>query len=498
VGGLSTDLHRLVVRCEALIDRSGVAPRIDARMPTGGRPRQLPVRTLLIGLLVNTRRGNPQMLTRVWQTLLDLDATDRSRLGIDLERDGTMHQVTYRQVEYLFTVVVRLMDATPVPSFRGVARGERAAHLAEHQPGADEAAEREEVLNSVCDQLLESTIPDGMTHLTSLAVDWTDADSWARKPPNDGRVPADPNARWARRRSQQPGTKDEFYFGYSETIAVIVQDEHGPQTPNLVRRMDLESAKEDPAWKAVEIIGRMRGDGHLPGDLLGDAAYSSRKNLTRAVMDLGYAPLFDLNPNDSGPKGTFEGARISNGSLFCPATPEVLLDIRKPTNSATKEAVAAHDEVVARREAYRLNLHSERSASGSVRLICPAAAGKVRCPVRQTMNLGFDRPEILAPPAPAPKCCTQKTITLPPEVADKQRQKHPYGSKEWRSSYNRRTGVERGFGSAKDKSREDVSRGRIRVMGRTKQRLLRTFVYMSVNERLLERFEARTTGSRAA
>ena len=35
---------------EAVIDASGVAPRIEAALPVGVRPRQLSVRTLLAGL----------------------------------------------------------------------------------------------------------------------------------------------------------------------------------------------------------------------------------------------------------------------------------------------------------------------------------------------------------------------------------------------------------------------------------------------------------------
>ena len=40
------------------------------------------------------------------------------------------------------------------------------------------------------------------------------------------------------------------------------------------------------------------------------------------------------------------------------------------------------------------------------------------------MTLTRDRPEILTPPQHPPACCTQQTITVPPEVAAKTRQKH--------------------------------------------------------------------------
>jgi hypothetical protein len=54
------------------------------------------------------------------------------------------------------------------------------------------------------------------------------------------------------------------------------------------------------------------------------------------------------------------------------------------------------------------------------RVTCPAAAGKIRCPLRpESMTLDRSRPEILTPPQHPPACCTQQTITVPPEVAAK-------------------------------------------------------------------------------
>ena len=61
--------------------------------------------------------------------------------------------------------------------------------------------------------------------------------------------------------------------------------------------------------------------------------------------------------------------------------------------------------------------------------MCPAAIGKIRCPLRpQSMTLDRARPEILAPPEHPPACCAQQTITVPPDVAAKTRQKHDYPS----------------------------------------------------------------------
>ena len=61
--------------------------------------------------------------------------------------------------------------------------------------------------------------------------------------------------------------------------------------------------------------------------------------------------------------------------------------------------------------------------------------GKVRCPLRlASMALDRNRPEILTPPQDPQACCTQLTITVPPDVLAKTAQKHDYASAAWRRS----------------------------------------------------------------
>ena len=54
---------------EEIIDASGVAPRIEAMLPAGVRPRQLSVRTLLAGMCLAQADHRPAHLTRVHQAL---------------------------------------------------------------------------------------------------------------------------------------------------------------------------------------------------------------------------------------------------------------------------------------------------------------------------------------------------------------------------------------------------------------------------------------------
>ena len=62
---------------EEIIDASGVAPRIEAMLPTGVRRRQLSVRTLLAGMCLALADRRPAHLTRVHRALTSLPEATR-------------------------------------------------------------------------------------------------------------------------------------------------------------------------------------------------------------------------------------------------------------------------------------------------------------------------------------------------------------------------------------------------------------------------------------
>jgi len=118
--------------------------------------------------------------------------------------------------------------------------------------------------------------------------------------------------------------------------------------------------------------------------------------------------------------------------------------------------------------------------------MCPAALGKIRCPLRPpSMTLDRQRPEILTPPPEPPACCTQQTITVPPDTHAKTAQKHDYPSKAHRKSYARRSSAERSFSTLKDPASNDISRGWCRLMGLTAITLLTAALAIIRNLRIL-------------
>jgi hypothetical protein len=115
---------------------------------------------------------------------------------------------------------------------------------------------------------------------------------------------------------------------------------------------------------------------------------------------------------------------------------------------------------------YKLGRITSDDPDGYHRVQCPAAMGKIRCPLRpSSMTLDRGRPEILQPPGHPQACCAQQTITVPPDVLAKTAQKHDYPSAAWRRSYARRAGAERGFATIKDPASNDISHGWCRLMG---------------------------------
>jgi hypothetical protein len=460
---------------EGVLDASGIAPRIEALLPSGARRRQLAVRTLLLGMLLALADGRPAHLTRVHQALVSLPEGEQRRLGVLADWKGRPHPLTYRQAEYTFSLVTAALgkgdpDGLPSPA-----------------------------LQAACDGLLEAGIPQEFRDAgRSLAVDWSDLETFSRPPPRGTGDCADPEASWGHRKNNLRRDEDELFFGYYLSAAVMVPDEQGPPVPELARRMTLSSCRRDPVPAFTPVLTAMPQDGIPLGDVLADSGYAHRLpgNWASPLRRAGAALIQDLHPHDRGPRGTSQGAIIANGNLYCPATPRTLLELGPLARAATPAQAAAHDATTAEAARYKLGRLTRDDEDGCHRVQCPAAAGKIRCPLRPaSMALDRDRPEILAPPEHPQACCTRQTITIPAGVLAKTAQKHDYPSAAWRRSYARRSGAERGFATAKDPASNTISRGWCRLMGLVPLMLFTTALLAVRNHRILAAWNARQDDS---
>jgi hypothetical protein len=285
-----------------------------------------------------------------------------------------------------------------------------------------------------------------------------------------------------------------MFFGFYLSAATMVAQEHGPPVPELARRMTVCSCHLDPARALAAVLLAMTAAGITLGDIIDDSGYAHRAAQAWAIplRAAGAQLIQDLHPSDRGPQGTHHGAIIANGSLYCPATPRPLLELAPLPPAAAAEDTAAHDQQAAELARHKLGRLTSDDADGYHRVTCPATTGKIRCPLRPaSMTLDRNRPEILSPPGHPPACCTQHTITVPPQIAAKTRQKHDYPSPAWRRSYTRRTGAERTFATIKDTASNDISRGWCRLMGLTPLTLWLACLLAVRNQRILAAFDTR-------
>jgi hypothetical protein len=456
---------------EDIIDASGIAAAIEGLLPAAVRDRQLSARTLLTGMMLALDDRRPAYLTEARAALTTLPGPDQERLGVTVTWKTGPHQLTYRQTEH----TARLITRAP----------------GKQQPdGAPSDA-----LQSACDHLLEASIPHAAKHAsTALAADWTDVETWSRPPRHGDTGCADPEAAWGHRNTSLPGPKGEMFFGYYLSLAVMTHEEDGPAVPELARRMTLAGCDHDPVRQLAATLLRMAGDGIPLGDVTGDSGYAHRDASAWAVplRQAGAQLVQDLHPHDRGPKGTHHGAIIANGNLYCPQTPRTLLELSPLPPGAPADDIAAHDQQAAELARHKLGRHTGDDADGYHRVTCPAIAGKIRCPLRPaSMTLPRDRPEILTPPGHPPACCTQHTITVPPAVAAKTRQKHDYPSADWRRSYQRRTSAERANATIKDTATTSIARGWCRLMGLTPLTLWIACALVIRNQRILLAFDSR-------
>jgi len=285
---------------EEVIDASGAAPRIEAMPPIGVRRRQLSVRTLLAGLCLAQADHRPAHLTRAHRALTALPEQDQARLGVVTAWKDGPHLLTYRQTERTFGLIA---DA-----------------LAKDEPdGLPSAA-----LAGICDDLLEASIPAEFKDASrSLAVDWTDLETFSRPPPAKGGECADPEASRGHRKNNLPGPKDELFFGYYASAGIMMPDEGGRPLPELARRATLSSCRHDPARALVPVLTAMPAAGIPLGDILADSGYAHRDADAWALplRAAGAALVQDLHPHDRAPKAPTTAPSSPTAASTAPTRP---------------------------------------------------------------------------------------------------------------------------------------------------------------------------------
>lgn len=460
--------RRDVTRTLEWVDASGVAPVLEhALRPTGrGRPRQLTVRALLVGLKLAVDSAKTTCLTDVFLVLTEgLPEAVQHDLGVRERRTGRV--ITIHQVRRLLDSIKTRLDPDA-----GAAPEDRAAGLA--------------ALQQVLDDLLAATMPADVPTSGAYAVDGTGTWSWARGRDKQSTA-ADPDAAWGVKTSKSG--KQERYFGYELHAVVRVGRLNDDRpVPCLAERIVVTPASSNCSEAVLPAIAKMRADGLRLREVIADRGYTYKTGWSRGLRALDIDSVLDLHPTQLGPRGSHGGARLIAGVPHCPATPEAFDTIARPERLAESLALEVFLGQITTREQWALRRVAGPESSGSERYECPARAGKLRCPlVPPSMGQPVSLPKVFETPEPsAHKCCTQRTITVPGDVDYKSRQRQYWGSRDWISSFSRRSRVEGWFGNLKDRSREALGRGAFRVMGLCKSSLMLGIYAAATNLRLLD------------
>ena len=237
---------------EAVIDASGVAPRIEAMLPVGVRPRQLKVATLLAGMCLAQAGHQPAHLTMVHQALISLPGDDLRRLGVLADWERGPHLLTYRQTERTFGLVAGALG-TGGPDGLPAAAGASAT-----------ACWRRPSRRS-------SRTPAGRWR-------WTGR-TWSPSP--GPRLPGRTGVRRPRGVLGPPQEQPAAQRGRAVLRVLPVRRDNDagrgrPAVPELARRAAVSSCRHDPVPAIAAILTAMPAAGIPLGDVLADSGYSHR------------------------------------------------------------------------------------------------------------------------------------------------------------------------------------------------------------------------------
>lgn len=203
---------------------------------------------------------------------------------------------------------------------------------------------------------------------------------------------------------------------------------------------------------------------------------------------LGYRAVFNYTVDQYGIQDHNQGAIMIEGAWYCPSIPQPLIEASTDLASEVIDKATWRRRIDARTP-YRLYAKQHPDDGRTQRLMCPAAAGKVVCPLKKNHAIASTtRPPVVDPePSPVgpPKICRQDSITIATAAGAKHAQQLAYGSAEWvRTYFSGRNSIEAFNGYAKDPLYEALEDGRSRrIRGIAATSLLVAFQLAHVNAR---------------
>lgn len=429
--------------------------RDSARGP-GGRPPTrdpYPWRTIAMGVLLLAMTGQPLSVSRLlnlfWSGIPDsllgivglahVAGTGRLRA---LDDGGPLWKAGYEHLRRSLDRLVAPMDPSPHVKLRGqrVPNKELAARVAALTPAERAELERNRGrLLDVCNALLHATLPprpDGYDG--SVATDEHHVLAAARTGGTGTRPEKlhgpDPDAGWFDNERYGPG------WCHGATFAMPMHQPYGRELPLVATGMSFGKPTGGSTPAALEALDYSIGagwgprKGHRPR-LVVDLGYSDKDGLHDGCLGRDYRPMHTFKTTVIPRVLLPEGPILYQGEAFCPAATKLTdKPLKLPDEDQDKvsdDDLVAHDKRVARLRAHQMVTNGRpirlrnpgadpdkggRPATGTqqapewkVPVVCPAAAGNLRCPlVTTSTGLPASVPAAADPPSPetAPACCT--------------------------------------------------------------------------------------------
>ena len=460
----------------------------------GGRPPSFDQALFLLGMFISARQSGKTHTRLMQKVLTEQIPVEQQfiwgiRRRLDEDREWIVSEADLQNVSRRFKYAVSYMSDIP----------------ARFEGDSVEALRRKRVLEELMDLLVDSTLIPRPPGSCDYAIDesgiWANERSHRRLPndsqdivegheedtpapdlPEDSRDPAvqQPSTRRRPRRLKSDariGVKTSkeggrsYYFGYGLHALVRVPAESTkgirPEPP-LAERVRLTPAGTDVVTVSLGLIDSLRNKGQKIRHLLADRHYSF-KRIDRWLYQLiarGIEQVVQLRETDHRFE-EWDGMLFTAGHAHCPATPRHLGEIRQPGLGATPGEWDAFYTKIEERYAYAAERTHRLQPDGTSRWKCPAAAGKIGCPLRAgTVEAArqLHLPIVASPPEHPPAICTKgsarvKVNSQASAVIMKTSQKYYWGSRQQIALNSRRTFVEGWFGTLKGDSAARMKRG---------------------------------------
>ena len=411
----------------------------DALTARTGRPRNIPIRALLIACCLHARVDPTNMYrTRIADLLVSLNAAQRRDLGI-------AGPVSYSQVE------------------RAALKLDRAARDGITLPANDHQDAQTLNLDAVMSLICSAALPPGFITTATVAADGMDFESPARpqgfvdKRTGEILQCADPDAGIGHR-TATPSHPSSWFTGQELTVVTNAPDRPtsrtpSPPAPTVVLAAGIRAAASDRAGVTAGLV--LWWHQRVPvRECAVDRGISqgSDDDFAAPLRRAGIEQIIDLKTQDRKihTAWTNDQVLMINGGVFTKGTPEALYtDLPTPKLSDTTEEKIHKHEIYDRLQPFACQPLTAIDENGRQRFRGPAHkhVRRVRCP-----NSPRSMRWSLLPKTRCVKgepCICSTTFTLGPEDDIKLRQRDLWMTTKWKASYGRRNMAEQGISQAR-------------------------------------------------